>query len=312
MCGYIIARLDKKPWAYMLPIEPVFEDIAKHCFERTGGKVQVTIPQLPTIEFARNKMPTSDESTIPTPIKAVHTLIDGGSRAGVQSGQDSEHRTSAGIGISQMPSLRDISVDVDELGSQTRPRSDIEPLEGITVPNPQLNLTTVNGSAGTATRLSQVPTMTNYGPRERPTRQFKTPSSTIQWFQKSWGHILKRYKVKTRGFKLRLLWDKAMRKWYFPTVFFCVIAAWFGVMVVVIPRIGIDRIYIVLINLAGSLYLVFLIWYLARPYWPSNEEIYSVYGDAARASADVTAPDSYELRDRDSRLESGYLRRDNL
>jgi len=38
VCGYIFARLDEEPWAYMLPIEPVFDEIHDERVKAQSGR----------------------------------------------------------------------------------------------------------------------------------------------------------------------------------------------------------------------------------------------------------------------------------
>jgi len=48
VCGYIFGRLDEEPWAYMLPIEPVFDEISR-CMSRES-KLKVDVSDAATIE----------------------------------------------------------------------------------------------------------------------------------------------------------------------------------------------------------------------------------------------------------------------
>jgi hypothetical protein len=54
LCGYVFARLEGEPWAYMLPIEPVFASISKHMSKESQLKVDV--PDAATIETLKRAL----------------------------------------------------------------------------------------------------------------------------------------------------------------------------------------------------------------------------------------------------------------
>lgn len=63
LCGYILARLNNRQWAYMLPIQSVFDDIERYLFDTTGSRVKVTLPTAPEVHFAQTRSTTPNKKT---------------------------------------------------------------------------------------------------------------------------------------------------------------------------------------------------------------------------------------------------------